>query len=192
MKRLLFLAPQPFFSQRGTTLAELEIVRALCARGVAVDVLTYNEGVDVEVPGATIHRTRRIPFPRLGAALRDACVAVNPRTQCDGVPQKNLNYMGAGLPLVAFRGSLHPYQDGKTGLAVDPVDPAALAAGLRYMLDHPDHAARLGRAARRLAESSYSWRSSAGRVEELYRGLLSPVGRTADSPSEPRRLGRGG
>lgn len=64
-------------------MAELEIIRALAERDVAVDVLTYSEGVDVEVPGATIHRIRRIPFLRpirpgfsVGKVVSDLLLAV--------------------------------------------------------------------------------------------------------------------
>lgn len=64
LKRILFLAPQPFFSNRGTTIAELETVRILCARGWSVDFLTYSQGEDVVIPGCTIHRIPRIPLIR--------------------------------------------------------------------------------------------------------------------------------
>jgi glycosyltransferase involved in cell wall biosynthesis len=116
---------------------------------------------------------RSLGFPALSEALAAADVAVNPRPICDGVPQKNLNYMAAGLPLVAFRDSLHPYRDGHSGLAVDTVDAAGLASALADLLARPAFATRLGAAARQLAEDELSWRASGKRVEEVYRHLIA-------------------
>ena len=62
--KILLLAPQPFYQERGTPIAVDLILRALSARGDAVDVLTYAEGADVRYPGVTIHRLPQVPFTR--------------------------------------------------------------------------------------------------------------------------------
>ena len=55
--KILFLAPQPFFQERGTPIAVRLALEVLAARGRdSIDLLTYHEGVDVEIPGVTIHR----------------------------------------------------------------------------------------------------------------------------------------
>lgn len=59
--RILFLAPQPFFQNRGTPIAERELLRVLGARGYQIDVLTYSEGEDVDIPNCTIHRIPALP-----------------------------------------------------------------------------------------------------------------------------------
>jgi glycosyltransferase involved in cell wall biosynthesis len=61
VRRILFLAPQPFFQNRGTPIAELAVLNVLAARGYHVDVLTYHEGEDVEIPNCTIHRIPALP-----------------------------------------------------------------------------------------------------------------------------------
>lgn len=58
------LAPQPFFSGRGTPFSVYFRTRALAEQGVAVDLLTYGEGDDVELPGVRVIRIPRIPFCR--------------------------------------------------------------------------------------------------------------------------------
>lgn len=58
--RILLLAPHPFFSTRGTPIAERELLRVLVGVGHEVDVLTYHEGEDLELPGCRIFR---IPAP---------------------------------------------------------------------------------------------------------------------------------
>jgi glycosyltransferase involved in cell wall biosynthesis len=59
--KILLLAPQPFFQARGTPIAVRTVLEFLSARGHLVDVLTFHEGSDVELPNCTIYRIPRIP-----------------------------------------------------------------------------------------------------------------------------------
>ena len=59
--RILLLAPQPFFQARGTPIAVRLVLEFLSSRGHQVDVLTYHEGSDVEIPNCRIVRIPRIP-----------------------------------------------------------------------------------------------------------------------------------
>ena len=54
--KILFLAPHPFFQQRGTPIAERQLLEVLAARGHAIDILTYPEGEDPGIPNCRIHR----------------------------------------------------------------------------------------------------------------------------------------
>ncbi len=81
--KILLLAPQPFYQERGTPIAVDLLLRALSARGDEVDVLTYQEGTPVTYPGVTIHRIPRLPFvrhvrpgPSFKKLLCDAVLAV--------------------------------------------------------------------------------------------------------------------
>ena len=60
--RILLLAPQPFFQARGTPIAVRLVLEFLTARGHQVDVLTYHEGSDVEIPNCRIARIPRHPW----------------------------------------------------------------------------------------------------------------------------------
>ncbi len=59
--RILFLAPQPFYQDRGTPIRVRCFLEALAADGHRVDLLTYHEGADVAIPNSTMHRTSRLP-----------------------------------------------------------------------------------------------------------------------------------
>ncbi len=59
--KILFLAPQPFFEERGTPINVRLVLRSLTDLGHTVDLLTYPYGADVKIPGVTIRRTVRIP-----------------------------------------------------------------------------------------------------------------------------------
>ncbi|NCC52453.1 MAG: glycosyltransferase [Spartobacteria bacterium] len=54
--KILFVAPQPFYEERGTPIAVRWAVEALCAQGHQVDLLTYHCGQDVSIPGMKLCR----------------------------------------------------------------------------------------------------------------------------------------
>jgi glycosyltransferase involved in cell wall biosynthesis len=62
--RVLFLAPQPFYQERGTPIAIERLLKALSEHNEHVDVLTYHEGSDIDYEGVTLHRTTRAMFIR--------------------------------------------------------------------------------------------------------------------------------
>ena len=59
--KILLLAPHPFYQARGTPIAVKAVLEFLSERGHSVDVLTYSEGADVEIPNCTVHRVLRLP-----------------------------------------------------------------------------------------------------------------------------------
>jgi len=62
--RILLIAPQPFFVERGTPIAVKLLAETLCEMGHQVDLLTYHEGRDVAVPGLRIVRVPKLPGVR--------------------------------------------------------------------------------------------------------------------------------
>jgi glycosyltransferase involved in cell wall biosynthesis len=54
--RILVLAPHPFFQARGTPLAVRRVLEVLGSRGHQLDLLTFHEGEDIEIPNCRIHR----------------------------------------------------------------------------------------------------------------------------------------
>ena len=59
-RKILVLAPQPFFQDRGTPIAIKLLVTELAVLGHDVHLLVFHEGEDVVIPGVTIHRTPAI------------------------------------------------------------------------------------------------------------------------------------
>jgi glycosyltransferase involved in cell wall biosynthesis len=64
MMKALVISPQPFFSYRGTPLSVYYRTLMMAELGVQVDVLTYGEGQNVDIPGVRIIRIPR--FKPLG------------------------------------------------------------------------------------------------------------------------------
>jgi glycosyltransferase involved in cell wall biosynthesis len=57
--KILFLAPHPFYQNRGTPIAVDLLLEVLSAQGHSVDVLTYAEGEEKRYPGVTLIRIPR-------------------------------------------------------------------------------------------------------------------------------------
>lgn len=62
--KILFLAPHPFYQERGSPIADAMILKLLSKRGNQVDVVTFPEGKNVKYDQITLHRTPDIPFLR--------------------------------------------------------------------------------------------------------------------------------
>ena len=58
---ILILAPQPFFTQRGTPIAVKEVARTLAESGNFVDLLIFHEGDDIDIENCRLHRIVSVP-----------------------------------------------------------------------------------------------------------------------------------
>lgn len=64
-RRILMIAPQPFFANRGTPFNVRAMVRALAERGCEVDLLVFPFGEPVSLPsGVRVLRSPSLPFVR--------------------------------------------------------------------------------------------------------------------------------
>ena len=61
-RKALVVAPQPFFTPRGTPLSVYYRTLVTAEQGVLIDLLTYGEGEDVDIPGVRIVRLPRLGF----------------------------------------------------------------------------------------------------------------------------------
>lgn len=112
-------------------------------------------------------------YASLPARLTEADVLVNPRPSCDGLPQKILNYMASGRPIVSFAGSADLLEHERTGLLVPDGDIDAFASAITRVLQQPEFGERLGQAARDEVIAARGWRQVAARVERAYSKVTS-------------------
>ncbi len=78
-RRVLYIAPQPFFEWRGSPIRVSYAVRALAELGYEVDLLVLPVGADREIEGVQIHRTANwlgIKKVAIGPSLRKAFLDV--------------------------------------------------------------------------------------------------------------------
>jgi glycosyltransferase involved in cell wall biosynthesis len=57
VRRILVVAPQPFYEDRGTPIAVRQVLQALGELGEGVDLLTFPIGTDIAIPGLRIFRS---------------------------------------------------------------------------------------------------------------------------------------
>lgn len=97
-----------------------------------------------------------VDFPDVPTYLYHSDILVNLRTECTGVPQKLVNYMAAGRPMVSAAGSAKPLKDGRNAIVVTDHDVAAFADAVHELLTDPERAERLGRQAAKDARA-FDW-----------------------------------
>ncbi|MBW3655476.1 MAG: glycosyltransferase family 4 protein [Gemmatimonadetes bacterium] len=117
---------------------------------------------------------------------RVGLIVLHPLTRHqDALPVKLFEYMAAGLPVVASDFPLWREIVGGAGcgLLVDPLDPAAIARALGWLLAHPAEAGEMGRRGRVAVETTYSWCAEGEVLKGLYRRLASGPTPTGGSGS---------
>jgi len=111
------------------------------------------------------------------ALLADADVFVLP-SRSEAFPNSAIEAMAAGLPVIASRvgGLVDLVDQGRTGLLVEPDDPAALAAAIESLVLSPARAAMLGASARDEVTRRYSFERMVRGFEDLYASQLHGAG----------------
>jgi glycosyltransferase involved in cell wall biosynthesis len=109
----------------------------------------------------------------VSAWLTAADVAVVP-SHVEPLGNATLEAMAHGLPVLACRvgGIPEMIVDGESGLLAPPHDPAALAAGLRRLLEQAALRRALGQAARERCEVKFSLTAHVEAVVDQYRQVL--------------------
>jgi glycosyltransferase involved in cell wall biosynthesis len=97
-------------------------------------------------------------------------------SKSEGMSNALLEYMAAGRAVVATCVGANPelLRGGECGLLVPAGDVAALADGLRKLMDDPELAARLGANARQSVRENYSRDAMRRRFEAFYEELCRP------------------
>ena len=125
-------------------------------------------------------------FGELPLRLATAAIAVLPRINCPGIPQKLLNYMAAGKAIVASAGSAKVLEHERTGLVVADGDVSGFAAAVLRLAGDPQLGEALGRSARATVEREFSWEGAAEKLEPVYARLAATTQSAPGGASERR------
>jgi glycosyltransferase involved in cell wall biosynthesis len=87
---------------------------------------------------------------------------------------KMFEYMAAGIPPIASNFPLwrEIVEGNDCGLCVDPLDPAAIAEAIDYLVTHHDEARRMGANGRRAVLEKYNWSIEEAKLLALYSRVL--------------------
>jgi len=123
------------------------------------------------VESATIFAGER-PAAEIPAYLLTATALVSPRSRGTNTPLKIYQYLRSGRPIVATRLLTHTQVlDDETSILTD-ANRDAFAAGILAALNDPARAEAIGRRARQLAETKYSYEAYLERTREACAALL--------------------
>ncbi len=92
----------------------------------------------------------------------------------DALPVKMFEYMAAGIPVIASDFPLwrEIVLGNQCGLCVDPMDPAAIAKAIDYLVQHPDEAREMGENGRRAVLERYNWSVEEAKLLAFYKNIL--------------------
>ena len=102
------------------------------------------------------------------------CVLWPTKSYTASIPIKILEYMAAGLPVIAsdFPSWRELVGNSKAVLFVDPKKPAQIAEAIQYLVDHPEEAEAMGRTGQDLVRKEYNWQAEERTLIALYERLL--------------------
>jgi glycosyltransferase involved in cell wall biosynthesis len=116
--------------------------------------------------------TGRIEYREAPRHLALGDVAVSAKRSTTEANGKLLNYMATGLATVASDGPVSREILGEAGMFVPPGDVPALGRACAALLGDPGERTRRGQRLRERAVTEFGWPALAGRLVEVYRGLL--------------------
>jgi glycosyltransferase involved in cell wall biosynthesis len=135
----------------------------------------------LERHAAGLGLTQRVDFlgwvesAQIPAVLNSATLVLTPSRVIEGFGLVAMEAAMMGRPVVATRsgGLSEAVIDGETGLIVGKENSDALAAAIASLLDHPEVAAQMGRAARDRAQACFGWERHVNAFDALYRRLTN-------------------
>lgn len=93
----------------------------------------------------------------------------------DAQPNKMFEYMSAGIPVIASDFPLwrEIIQGNACGLLVDPLNPAAIAQAIDYLVSNPAEAQRMGANGRKAVNEHYNWAIEEKKLFNFYEFMLN-------------------
>ena len=111
----------------------------------------------------------------LGSSVAGLVTYLNVPNHYEALPNKIFEYMSAGIPVICSNFPLWKtiVDEVDCGKYVDPEDSAQIGKAIKYFVDNPAEAQRMGINGRRAVEEIYNWDVEFLKLHDLYRRLLA-------------------
>ena len=185
-KNIVAGKPAPIFMYAGNTAAYQGIDLMLKAFALVeqripdaqLKILTHESFADYLALSDSLGITDKLSIldvllEDLPAMLVQADVLLNPRTRCAGIPQKLLNYMAAGRPVVSFAGSAKIVIDQVDGLVVENGNIHAFSEAMLELVFNTKLGDTIAAAGLKSMQTRYSWNSAAKQTLAVYYDTLT-------------------
>jgi glycosyltransferase involved in cell wall biosynthesis len=163
---LLFAAMKPVLAQRPDA-------RLVMAGGHPDQIARARREADEQGLGASIVFVGERPAEDIPAYLEAADVLVSPRSRGKNTPLKIYQYLRSGTPIVATNLLTHTQVLDATVAELTEPTAEAFGAGILRVLCDRAHAAALGRAARALADTRYTYEAYVARTRDALRPIAA-------------------
>jgi glycosyltransferase involved in cell wall biosynthesis len=149
--------------------------RLLLAGGTAEQVARARGQARIaRIEDVTIFAGERPPA-EIPAFLLTADVLVSPRSRGTNTPLKIYQYLRSGKPIVATRLLTHTQVLNDETAVLTGASASEFAAGIIAALEDPQRSATIGRRARELAETKYSYEAYLERTRQACEALFPPA-----------------
>jgi glycosyltransferase involved in cell wall biosynthesis len=169
------------FAAMRTVLAGSPDARLVMAGGHEDQIERARRDAEAQGVGAATIFLGERPAEEIPAYLESADVLVSPRSRGKNTPLKIYQYLRSGKPIVATNLLTHTQVlDASVAELTDPT-AVAFGTGILRVLHDRDHAVALGRAARALADTRYTYDAYVART----RAALQPIADRASAAEAP-------
>ena len=137
------------------------------------EVLSMPEAQNVQCLGV-LDRDRVVELLQRCQVGIATILNVGQYNQYDNLATKVYEYMALGIPTVLSESSYNKKvtAEYQFGICVDPEDVDAIAAAIRYLLDHPEEARQMGENGRRAVKEEFNWAVEEKKLLALYEDIL--------------------
>ncbi|MFC1943361.1 glycosyltransferase family 4 protein [Chloroflexota bacterium] len=120
----------------------------------------------------SIRLTGPVPFDDLRKLYAACDIFVLP-SLAEAAPTSPLEAMASGKPVIGTKvgGIPMEVEDGQSGLLVDPADERQLAERIRYLINNPEEAKKMGAYGRKIVEERFDSAKTAKRLLQVYQGM---------------------
>lgn len=157
-------------------------------------LIIVGDGVDKKlVENASLHTERLIymgsqPYAYMPGLIANSIAGLSPknnkgqRADTGLFPLKLFETLACGVPVIVtdFPGMADFVRENSCGLVVPPDEPEALAKAVRYIYEHPQIGAEMGKRGRVIVEKQHSWDVRASETDKVLRILIQFQGGIMD------------